>query len=342
MPVNQDQTRNLTYHDWARRTNVNGELYRIVEWCRTNEMLEDMVTIESNEPSGHVTTIRTGLPEATWKRIYQGTPMSKSQTSQVRDTFGILESQSKVDEDVVPSGADLNEFRLSEARPHIDAMNEAMARALLYANTAASPTQPLGLAMRYNTLNPKVPISRNVIDAGGEEADDLTSVWLICWGENTIHAFHPKGSDLGVTHKDHGLQEQTWIDPEGKQPDHTYWAYVDQWKWKIGFCVRDWRYGVRICNVPWKKLSDPDVARSFLNNMIDAEETIRSMRDGRPAWYMNRAVKAALRKGILGIPNVQLTFDNANGHEITRWNGVPIRQVDALETAENMVTDKIV
>lgn len=338
MPVNQEQTRYLTMHDLARRMDPDGKVARIVERFITNEILEDMVTIEGNLPDGHVTTIRTGLPETSWKTLYKGTPMSKSLTSQVRDTCGILESMSMVDEDVITLNGNMEAFRLSEAQPHLDVMNESMAKALLYSNSATNPNQPMGLAMRYNTLNPKVPLSRNVIDAGGQDNDDLTSVWLICWGENTIHAFYPKGSELGLQHKDHGLQQQTWKDPDGVLPDHTYFAYVDQWKWKIGFCVRDWRYAVRICNIPWKKLSDPDVARGFLNNIIDAEETIRSTRNGRPAWYMNKAVKAALRKGILGIPNVQLTFDNVNGHEMTRWNGIPIRQVDVLETSEKRVT----
>lgn len=337
MPVNWEQQRYLTMFDLAKRMDPNGKVPRIVERMITNEILNDMVTIEGNLPNGHVTTIRTGLPETSWKTLYKGTPASKSQTTQVTDTCGILETYSKVDEDVITLNGNMEAFRLSEAQPHIDAMNEAMARALFYANTAKDPNQPRGLAMRYNTTSPMVSISRNVIDAGGTDADDLTSMWLLCWGENTIHAFYPKGSQLGIEHKDHGLQEQHWHDPDGQLPDHTYYAYVDQWKWKIGFCVRDWRYGVRICNIPWKKLDDPTICTKLLNCMIDAEETIRSMSAGRPAWYMNKAVKAALRKGILGINKVERTFDTVTGHSIDRWNGVPIRQVDVLEVAEKQV-----
>lgn len=340
MPVNQDQTRNLTMHDIARRLDPNGKVARIVERMITNEILQDMVTVEGNMIDGHQTTIRTGLPEVTWKRLYKGSPMSKSLTSQVKDTCGILEAHSKVDEDVISLGANAEAVRLSEAQPHIDAMNEGMAHALFYADTAASPEQPLGLAMRYNTLNPDVEISRNVIDCGGDDPDDLTSIWLINWGEDTVHAFYPKGSQLGMQHIDHGLQMQTWHDPEGKEPDHTYWAYVDQWKWKIGFCVRDWRYAVRICNVPWKKIADPDEAKKVINAMIMAEETMHSMRRGRPAWYMNRAIASQLRLGILGMPKVELNFDNVAGHRIETFDGIPVRQVDVLSMAEKKISDE--
>lgn len=329
-------------HDLARRLDPDGKVARIVERMIRNEILDDMVTIEGNLPDGHVTTIRTGLPETSWKILYKGTPMSKSITSQVRDSCGILESQCKVDEDVITLNGNMEEYRLSEAQAHLDVMYESMAHALFYANTAVSPEQPLGLAMRYNTLNPDVEISRNVVDAGGTEDDDVTSIWLICWGEDTIHAFYPKGSDLGLQHKNRGEQQQIWKDPDGIEPDHTYWAYVDQWKWKIGFCVRDWRYGVRICNVPWKKLHEGDVARRVLNCMIDAEELIHSMRGGRPAWYMNRAIASQLRKGILGINNVDLNFDNVNGHQIKMLDGIPIRQVDVLNHAEERVTADVI
>ncbi len=43
----------------------------------------------------------------------------------------------------------------------------------------------------------------NVIDAGGT-GDTLTSIWLVSWGDNTVHGIYPKGSKSGLEHEDLG------------------------------------------------------------------------------------------------------------------------------------------
>lgn len=334
MPVNIEAKTNLSLLDLARRMDPDGKPARIVEMLnKTNEVLQDMVTIEGNLPNGHQTTVRMGLPQTGWKILYKGTPASKSITSQVTDSSGILEAYSEVDEDVITLNGNTNSFRLSESQAFLEVMNQEMTRALFYANTAASPEQPMGLAMRYNTLNPDVPISENVLDAGGEEGDDLTSIWLICWGDKTIHAFYPKGSELGLQHNDMGKEPREFVDDDGVH--HKYYAFVDQYKWKLGFCVPDWRYGVRICNVPLNKLKEK--SQDIIDLMIEAEERIAHMSSGRPAWYMNKRVKTMLRQGILRIPNVETSFDTVAGHELTRFDGIPIRKVDALSLKEDRV-----
>ena len=59
---------------------------------KTNDIMDDVLWMESNQSDGHLTRIRTGLPEVYWRRLYQGTPPSKSQWSQVKEGCGILEA----------------------------------------------------------------------------------------------------------------------------------------------------------------------------------------------------------------------------------------------------------
>jgi len=57
----------LTYSDWAKRLDDGYRVAMIIELLsQTNEILDDMLVMEGNLPTGHKTTVRTGLPQATW------------------------------------------------------------------------------------------------------------------------------------------------------------------------------------------------------------------------------------------------------------------------------------
>ena len=95
----------MTLAEWARRLDPQGRIDKIVEMMNeTNEILDDMVWLEGNLPTGHRTTIRTGLPSATWRKLNYGVQPSKSTTIQVDDTCGMLEAYAEVDKKL----ADLN------------------------------------------------------------------------------------------------------------------------------------------------------------------------------------------------------------------------------------------
>ena len=319
---------NLTMLDIKARMDPNGKIARIIEMLsKTNTILEDMITKEGNLPTGHRSTIRTGLPETGWKILYKGTPPSKSETAQVDDTCGILEAYSNVDEDELDINGNNASIRLSESSAFVESMNQTMADALFYESTKVHPERPHGLSPRYSTLSPSVPISENVINGVGTVGDALTSIWLIAWGENTIHAIYPKGSEVGLQHTDLGKQERQMAD------GRLYYAFVDQYKWKIGFTVRDWRYAVRIANIP----IDDIATTKLVDLMIDAIELIPSLSQGKTAFYMNRRVRTALRKEIKNTTNVNLTLETVAGKRVLHFDEVPVRRVDALRNNEDLV-----
>jgi hypothetical protein len=58
----------ITLADWAARMDDNNRTAAIVEMLSiTNEVLSDMIWLEGNLPTGHKTTVRTGLPAGTWR-----------------------------------------------------------------------------------------------------------------------------------------------------------------------------------------------------------------------------------------------------------------------------------
>ena len=73
-------TTNPTLADLASRMTEGGDIDpQIVELMKeTNEVLTDMTMIEANGYTEHKTTVRTGLPVGTWRKLNYGVPPEKS------------------------------------------------------------------------------------------------------------------------------------------------------------------------------------------------------------------------------------------------------------------------
>ncbi len=163
------QTGAMTLTDWAKRQDPDGKSASIVEMLsQTNEVLQDMMFVEGNLPTGHRTTVRTGLPAVAWRMLNYGVPQGKATTAQVTDTVGMLEAFSSVDKDLVELSGNHNEFRLSESRAFLEAMNQEMARTVFYGDTDLEPEKFLGLSPRYSDLSAES--GENIVDAGGSTA----------------------------------------------------------------------------------------------------------------------------------------------------------------------------
>jgi hypothetical protein len=158
-------TNALTLADWAKRLDPDGKVPVIVELLsQTNEILLDMRWIEGNLPTGHRTTVRTGLPTVAWRLLIQA-------------------------------------FRLSEGRAFIEAMNQEMAQTLFYGNGGLAPEEFTGLSTRYSSTT--AGNGSNIINGQGAGSDN-SSVWLIVWGDQTCMGIFPKGSNAGLKHDDYG------------------------------------------------------------------------------------------------------------------------------------------
>ena len=159
--------RRVTQVDIARATDPSGRVAAVAELLsQSNEILLDMPWVEGNLTTGHKGSIRTGLPEPIWRKLYQGVPPTKSLRATVEDSCGMLEDRSEVDTDAISLNGNTSEFRLSEGYAFIEAMNQTMAETLIYGNTVANPERFTGLAPRFNTIA-NAENGQNVIDGGG-------------------------------------------------------------------------------------------------------------------------------------------------------------------------------
>jgi len=328
-------TTNPTLADVARRMDPDGKIDTIVEILNeTNEILEDATMIEGNLPTGHRTTIRTGLPTPTFRKLYGGVQPTKSTTVQVTDNTGMLEAYAEVDKALADLNGNTASFRLSEDRAHLEGINQKYVDTLFFGDEATNPEEFTGLAPRYNSLS--ASNAENIINAGGSGSDN-TSIWLIVWGPNTCHGIYPKGSTAGLTMTDKGQVTIENIDGSNGRME----AYRTHYRWDCGLSVRDWRYAVRIANIDKSNLTK-DVSGSsadLTDLMAQACELIPSLGMGRPAFYCSRTIKSFLRRQIANkVSSSTLTMEQVGGKHVVTYDGIPVRRTDALAPDEAAVS----
>lgn len=318
----------LTWLDLARRQQ-DGKVAKIVEMMnKTNEMLTDMVVIQGNKQDGHKTTIRKGLPEVVWRQLNKGVKPGKSNTKQISAVAGQLYALGQADCDLVDMSDDPANLRLSENYAFIEAMSQKLAYTNIYGNSEDNPDEFTGLSYYYSDTSAES--GENILDAGGTGTDN-TSIYLVVWGEQTVHGFVPKGTKAGIQHEDIG--KQLVEDEDGGK----FRAYVDEYKAFMGMAVRDWRYVVRIPNISVGNLGTASAAK-LIDLMSEATEIVPSLDMGRASFYMNRKVRTALRQQIRDKNNVNLSLDDFAGKKVLHFDGIPIRRVDAIVNNEPKVS----
>lgn len=324
-------TTHPTLLDITKRLDPEGKIDTIAEiLAQTNEVLDDMVWLEGNLPTGHRTTVRSGLPTPTWRKLYGGVQPTKSTTVQVTDSVGMLEAYAEVDKALADLNGNSAAFRLSEDRAHIEGMNQEFASTLFYGAEANEPEAFTGFGARFN--DQAAENGSNILtSADTPDGNDNTSIYLVVWGPNTVHGIYPKGSVAGLNMEDKGQVTIENIDGNGGRME----AYRTHYRWDCGLTVRDWRYVVRI-NIDQENLvKDANSGPDLIDLMTQAVELVPSLSMGRPAFYANRTVRSFLRRQIANkVAASTLTIEQVAGKHVTMFDGIPLRRCDAITNTE--------
>lgn len=327
-------TINPTLLDVTKRLDPDGKIDAIAEiLTQTNEVLEDMTWQEGNLPTGHRTTIRTGLPTPTWRKLYGGVQPTKSTTAQITDSTGMMEAYAEVDKALADLNGNSAAFRLSEDRAHIEGMNQEFSSTLFYGNEGTEPEAFTGFAPRFNDTS--AANGENIVSGGGSGSDN-NSIWLVAWGPNTCHGIYPKGSRGGLYMEDKGNVTVENIDGNNGRME----AYRTHYRWDCGITVRDWRYVVRIPNVDLSDLTkNASAGADLIDLMTQGIEQLPSLTLGKPVFYVSRKIKSFLRRQIMNkVANSTLTMDQVAGKMVTMFDGIPVKRVDALAANESAVS----
>lgn len=336
--------------DLARRSDPDGAIAVIAETLsQCNQIITDMLWHEANLPLAHKVTLRTALPQGTWRGLNQGVASTKSTTAQVQFTVGELVDYSYVDKDLADLNGNTEKWRLSEDMAHIEGLSQQMSTAIFYSNTTTNINAPMGFAPLFNTVSTaNAQNAKNVIDAGGT-ASANASIWLVGWGDRTCYGIHPKGMQTGLYYKNLGD-----VVPQYDASNNRFEAYTSLFKWWMGLCVEDWRYVVRIGNVDTTANAGglfsstyPDLNALMIraskrlpaynlrfNNLTETDAPDDVHAGIQPAFYMNRTVAEAMEIQAIRNKNVLISMTEYAGQTTPTWRGVPVRNVDALLNTE--------
>lgn len=312
---------------------------------QATEVLQDMTWMEGNLITGHKDSVRSVLPEPSYRALNEGVPVTKGATTPIEETTAMLEDFSQCDRELAILSGNVERYRLKQAKPHQIGFAHKMARDVFYGNAGTDPKAFTGLAPRYNTLDEATSLTAaNVLDAEGS-GSDLRSIWLIGWSDDTITGLYPKGTKGGLLHEDAtsaagGLDDgfpagQALADASG----NLYMGYRDHWLWRCGLMVKDWRYAVRIANIDLTALTiDAATGPNIQNLMIQATEIIESLEGVNAAFYMPRAIRSMLRQQLVERKNAYLSLTETGKKSTLYFDEIPIRRTDALNVSEEEVT----
>ena len=187
-----------TLAEWGTFFKRDGKPNDIIELMdQENTILEDILWKEATDYDGHRTTVRMGLPAVYWRRLYRGTPVSKSHVTTVKDPVGMLEARSVIDAKLLEiHQSQAKAYRMSESKAFMEGMRQELATAIFYGNIKGNPDGIHGLDPRYAYKD-----APHVIDAGGTGAN-CTSIFGVVWGENEVTGIFPKDSQAGLQHEE--------------------------------------------------------------------------------------------------------------------------------------------
>ena len=338
-----------TLADFAKNLAPDGSIADVAELLsQRNEILEDMLWIEGNLPTGHRDSVCTSLPTPTWRRMNQGVDPTKTTETQVTDTCGMSEAIAIIDKALADLNGNSARWRMSQNKGFLEGMAQDMAAQLLYANSALNPEKPMGFAPRFASLSTGTSqTANNIVNAAGSTSSQQSSIWLVGWGDDKVRGIFPKGSKAGLQDTDEG--EEWAFDANNKR----YKAYITHYVWKAGLSVKDWRYIVRIANIDTsanagglRSSTPPDLV-----DLVDqAIAKIPNLGACRPALYMNRSVKRQFNKqrnrgaqvsGTVNLTTIRDTSTDDQRGVIKRfdnYDGIPLRIVDQILNTESVVS----
>ena len=316
-------THQLGLVEVVKRHDPDGNLATIAEVLnKTNLILQDAMWKEANDFWSNKTVRRSSLPTGTFRTLYAGVPLESSDTVTMVDTIGQLYARSEIDKDAVKSAKNPDQFRTDEDKAFVEGLGQTIASKIFYGNQLTAPSEFTGLAPRMDAI----AASDNVINEGGT-GSDVTSIFVVTWGMNTVHMLYPRNSMAGLEMND--LGEVDALDSN----NYKYRAYATEFKWNIGMAVKHPKAIGRISNIESSGASnifDEDNLITLCNRMVVNEST---------RIYCNDTVMTQAEIRLKDKSNVNWSVrDGLGGVPFMQFRGIPVRKCDAILNTEDALS----
>ena len=324
-------TTHPTLLDLASRLDPDDTIADVVEMLdESTDIVKDMVIQEGNLITGYQSVQRTEIPVPTWRGINQLVQPTKSATVKIVDTCGMLEAYAEVDKAEADFNNNSAQWMLSEHQPHLEGIAQKMSDSIIAGDLDVDPKSINGLRKRYSaSASGSTETSDNVIDGGGSTSNSMRDIWLCCWGPNSMFGIVPKGSKTGIQVTNLGRQTR-------QESGGMMEVYRTHYRVDIGLHVRNWHAAaVRIANVNAATLTKTgSTGADIIDLMTQALEVIKNPGLGRCVFYLPRLLRSFLRRQIANkVASSTLTEDKVAGKTVMFFDDIPVRRLDALDTA---------
>ena len=332
-------TQALTLSDLRKREDWDGSIGFIIEALEnTNPIIDDILWMEGNLPTGHKATIRTSVPKPQIRYINKGVKPSKSTTKQITDTCMMLEDRSEIDVETLREAKDPEAFRRSEDAAFLQGFADSVAENLFYGDTEAVAGTFNGLSVRYNVIGGKKNEPGYQVVAGGTPGENCnTTAFLVGYGTHATAGIYPRNSQAGLHQQD--LGEGDIIDAEGGK----FRGVTTLFKWHCGLTVQDIRANAMVRNIDVSKLTNMTSAAklSLIEKMVTAKNRIRGLqnRNKKMVWYVSNTMYNFLELYLLDKTNVHVTRQDIMGQPpVLYFAGIPVKMCDAISEVEPAFT----
>lgn len=196
---------------------------------------------EANQSISHRTSVRTGLPTSSYRMFNLGLDPSDGSFANVTFPVAKIGTLAEIDAELIKIAPNRERFVAQKVLGHIESVLQKLSNEMFY-GTSATAEGIIGLAAMYASTTAEN--AQNLIDAGGSDNADNTSIWLLNIGPN-LKGIYPRGTPAGIEREAVGYETSESLGSSGKR-GRVWREFINV---GAGVAVEDWRDAVRVASI---------------------------------------------------------------------------------------------
>jgi len=310
-------------------------VYEILE--KNSYVVQQGRWVEGSLPNGNEAFYQATTATATKRDYERG--VAKSKTNEITTIDLSMQYAANIEVDISKLETRPNPQAYLQRQEHrqIVAMNTDFEDSFFNGDPTTDVRDIKGLASRLSSISSTYgKPGYQVWDAGG--SSNLTSLYLVGWGNGGVVLFYPLGSNQGISRIVKPQERVT--DADG----YVYYAYCVYNNWKVGMSVDDHHAGLlRVANISISDLETfgtaDDTSPDLVGITMRALERVKIDPSLNYCWYGTEAVIGHLKNQCIHTPNVNLNLETLQGgFQTVRLGGIPVYKSYQISSSETEVS----
>lgn len=289
------------------------------ELLLNNDFLRVAAVLPANHGAIHKTLVADQLGEGKIRAANEGIVSLSGKTHIKDDPVVSYEGDSEVDELILDAAPDPMKARLSEDAMNLVGFSNGWNKVLLDGNKKDSDGFE-GIATRRSKLSNPYTISI------GEEGDDLTSAYLVEFGETALALRYLQHGAPGFQTRDNGRVKAD------AQDGGYFWAWSQHYQIRFGISIRQERALWRLCNAS----ATGTTIDTLLQKFIIAKNKLPHRGNGS-FLFCNNDLQSRFEIGMINKATNLRTIEIQNYGPVLYFANVAIMQMDSIPTGETEV-----